>query len=83
MNHDRLHLARRRHRPGRFVHLFSGKLRFLEGNPRSVWLSIAGVVSVAYVFVDLIPEFGKGQEVIAEVVGQDLSFLEKHVYLMQ
>jgi hypothetical protein len=64
------------------VHLFSGKLRFLEGNPRSVWLSMAGGVSVAYVFVHLLPELGEGQEVIAEAVGQDLSFLEKHVYLI-
>ena len=64
------------------VHLLSGKLRFLEGNPRSAWLSIAGGVSVAYVFVHLLPELGEGQEVIAEAVGQDLSFLEKHVYLI-
>ncbi len=64
------------------VHLFSGKLRFLEGSPRSVWLSMAGGVSVAYVFVHLLPELGEGQEVIAEAVGQDLSFLEKHVYLI-
>jgi hypothetical protein len=29
------------------VHLFSVYLRFLEGTPRSIWLSIAGGVSGA------------------------------------
>lgn len=38
------------------VHLYGGKLRFLEGTPRSIWLSIAGGVSVAYVFVHLLRE---------------------------
>jgi zinc transporter ZupT len=64
------------------VHLFSGKLRFLEGTPRSVWLSIAGGVSVAYVFVHLLPELNEGQEVIAEAVGGSLAFVESHVYLV-
>lgn len=29
------------------VHVFAGRLRFLDGIPRSRWLSIAGGVSVA------------------------------------
>ncbi len=33
------------------VHVATPSLRFLEGTPRSVWLSLAGGVSVAYVFV--------------------------------
>ena len=64
------------------VHLFSYKLRFLDGTPRSIWLSIAGGVSVAYVFVHLLPELGEGQEVIAEAAGEGLAFLEVHVYLV-
>ncbi len=32
------------------VHLVSNRLRFLEGNPHSIWLSMAGGVSVTYVF---------------------------------
>lgn len=64
------------------VHLFSGKLRFLEGTPRSIWLSMAGGVSVAYVFVHLLPELNEGQEVILEVIGESLAFLESHVYLV-
>jgi hypothetical protein len=64
------------------VHLFSGKLRFLEGTPRSIWLSIAGGVSVAYVFVHLLPELGEGQMVIVEAVGEAVAILENHVYLL-
>lgn len=64
------------------VHLFSGKLRFLEGNPRSVWLSIAGGISVAYVFVHLLPELAEDQQTIAKAVGEGLAFLDVHVYLV-
>ncbi|MDS0299417.1 hypothetical protein NDI76_11755 [Halogeometricum sp. S1BR25-6] len=38
------------------VHVFAGKLRFLQAVPRSRWLSAAGGVSVAYVFVHIFPE---------------------------
>jgi hypothetical protein len=66
------------------VHLFSGRLRFLDGTPRSVWLSVAGGISVAYVFVHLLPELAEGQEAIAEALeeGEGLAFLESHVYLV-
>lgn len=64
------------------AHLFSGMLRFLEGTPRSVWLSMAGGVSVAYVFVHLLPELSEGQEVVTEAIEGGLAFLESHVYLV-
>ncbi len=64
------------------VHLFSGRLRFLEGTPRSIWLSMAGGVSVAYVFVHLLPELAEGQEALAEALDAGLAFLERHVYLL-
>ncbi len=38
------------------VHLFSPRLMFLDRAPRSIWLSLAGGTSVAYVFVHLLPE---------------------------
>lgn len=63
------------------VHIIIGKLRFLSGTPRSRWLSIAGGVSVAYVFMHLLPELSAGQEVVAREV-EGLAFLENHVYLM-
>lgn len=60
------------------VHLFAGKLRFLEGIPRSRWLSFAGGISVAYVFVHLLPELSAGQEHMEGMLG----FAEHHVYLI-
>ncbi|MHA6333402.1 hypothetical protein ACXYL9_06920 [Qipengyuania sp. CAU 1752] len=38
------------------IHLFSGRLRFLETTPRSGYLSAAGGIAVAYVFLHLLPE---------------------------
>jgi hypothetical protein len=64
------------------VHLFAGKLRFLEGIPRSVWLSTAAGVSVAYVFLHLLPELAEGQEQVRGAVGGVLGFAERHVYVM-
>lgn len=64
------------------IHLYGGKLRFLAVTPRSIWLSIAGGVSVAYIFVHLLPELAEGQEAIAEAAGAGLTFLERHVYLI-
>lgn len=69
------------------VHLQSGKLRFLEGIPRSRWLSAFAGVSVAYVFVHLLPELARGQQAIegegteGRKAGPILDFLEHHVYL--
>lgn len=63
------------------LHFFGGRLRFLAGVPRSIWLSCAGGVSVAYVFLHLFPELSKGQEHVEEALGA-LPFLEHHIYLM-
>lgn len=62
------------------IHLYAGKLRFVEEIPRSRWLSLASGVSVAYVFIHLLPELSQRQEAIAQT--GVLSFLEHHVYLM-
>lgn len=64
------------------AHLFVGRLRFLSGTPRSIWLSAFGGVSVAYVFVHLLPELAEGQETLREAVGTNLDVLENHVYLI-
>jgi hypothetical protein len=64
------------------VHLFSGRLRFLKAVPRSRWLSLGSGVSVAYVFVHILPELSNAQETIQGVVGGSLAFLEHHVYLV-
>lgn len=64
------------------IHIFAGKLRFLEETPRSIWLSFASGVSVSYVFVHVLPELSKAQETVTKAVGEALAFLEHHVYLL-
>jgi hypothetical protein len=47
------------------THLFAYKLKFLAGIPRSIWLSMAGGITVSYVFIHLYPEL-KFQEHVIE-----------------
>jgi hypothetical protein len=64
------------------VHLFGARLRFLSGVPRSHWLSGAGGVSVAYVFVHLLPEISEAQEALDEAAEGAIAAIERHVYLI-
>lgn len=64
------------------VHLLAGKLRILEAVPRSRWLSMAGGVSIAYVFLHLIPEVAAAQERVGSAVGEMLGLTERHAYLL-
>ena len=47
------------------THLLAGKFKF-SFMPRNMWLSFAGGLSVAYVFIHLLPELADGQEVLLE-----------------
>ncbi len=64
-----------------FVHAFAGKLCFLDRIPRSRWLSLAGGMSVAYVFARLLPELAEAQERLREA-GGFFARLENHAYLV-
>lgn len=64
------------------VHLYSGKLRFLDATPRSIWLSIGSGVSVAYIFVHILPELSQAQETVKKTLNGGFAFLEHHVYLV-
>ena len=64
------------------VHVLAGRLRLLHATPRSRWLSAAGGVSVAYVFVHLLPELSEAQEAVAGEAEGLLPFVESHVYLL-
>lgn len=65
------------------VHVFAPAMRFLEGTPRSKWLSIFGGISVAYVFVQLLPELAEAETQIRKAVGDvGLGVAERHVYLV-
>lgn len=62
------------------IHLFTRNLKFLRRKPRSQFLSIAGGIAVAYVFLHLLPELGDFQE---ELKGEGLlSFFEHHIYMI-
>jgi hypothetical protein len=61
------------------VHIFAGRLRFVPGPPRARALSVAGGISVAYVFVHLLPELSRGEETLADAVE---AFGERHVYVV-
>jgi hypothetical protein len=64
------------------VHLLAGQLRFLETIPRSRWLSLASGISVAYVFVHVLPELNAAQQDLTRQPIDGLAFLEHHVYLL-
>lgn len=64
------------------IHLHAGKLRSLEGIPRSRWLSLAGGVSVSYVFLHLLPELARGQEALRQEGGMLAGILEQQTYLV-
>lgn len=65
----------------KLIHLFAGKLQFLGGTPRSVWLSAAGGVSVSYIFVHLLPEMNDSQSALEETLTGTLAQLEHHIHL--
>ena len=48
------------------VHLFAYRLAFLDGTPRSRWLSISGGISLSYVFLHFMPELAAGEALFAE-----------------
>ena len=61
------------------VHIFAHRLKFLEGTPRSQWLSAAGGISLAYVFLHLLPELAEGQALLA-TEGMGLALVEFEIY---
>lgn len=63
------------------IHLASKQLRFLKIQPRSRFLSVAGGISVAYVFMHLLPELKEYQEEFDQTF-QGLKFLESHIYII-
>ncbi len=64
------------------IHLFIYKLRFLDVVPRSRWLSAAGGVAVAYVFLHILPELSGHRETFAEGLGLHEQAAETWVYLV-
>lgn len=64
------------------VHLLGYKLKFLNIIPRSKWLSFASGVSLAYIFLYLLPELEAHQDRIIEARSQDNQFIQHPLYLV-
>jgi len=65
------------------VHVLGPAMRFLQVTPRSVWLSLAGGVSLSYVFVHLLPELAEHQERSLRALDvEGGSLARSHVYVV-
>ncbi|MBZ5487309.1 hypothetical protein HW452_07200 [Halomonas aquamarina] len=62
------------------VHVYASKLRRLSAVPRSAWLSLAGGISVAYVFIHVFPALSRAHETI-DAHGL-LAVLEHNAYIV-
>jgi hypothetical protein len=49
---------------------------------RRRWVSVAAGVSVAYVFVDVLPELGTQHQAFRAAAGEDLLFAEQRIYVL-
>jgi hypothetical protein len=49
---------------------------------RRRWVSVAAGVSVAYVFVDVLPELGAQHRTLREAAGEGLLFAEQRIYIL-
>lgn len=64
------------------VHVFAGRLRVLDHVPRSRWLSFASGLSVAYVFLHLLPEVAAGQRVLRQTAVAGPGQVDTHLWLV-
>ncbi len=63
------------------IHIYAGSLKFLKSTPRSNWLSFGGGVSVAYIFVHVLPDLGAAQADF-QAQTQVLNSIEHHIYVL-
>ena len=62
--------------------VFGKKLRIGDSRSRRGWFSAAGGIAIAYVFVDLLPEMGRMQEIFSAASSRlSLPFPEYRVYV--
>ncbi|MEB3415748.1 hypothetical protein VCJ71_06690 [Alteriqipengyuania sp. WL0013] len=64
------------------VHVFIGRLRQLHRTPRSRWLSFAGGVAVAYVFLHILPELAAHAVTFERAIGWRTAVAEGWVYTL-
>lgn len=64
------------------VHIFASQTQWLSSVPQRWWVSIAGGVSIAYIFLDILPELSHAQTEIQHSSIGMIGYLERHVYLL-
>lgn len=66
------------------IHVLGPAMTFLRETPRSVWLSTAGGISAAYVFIHLLPELARYQDPFRQQFGHTglAGSFESHSYLI-
>ena len=64
------------------IHLYAKELKFVRETPRSRFLSVAGGIAVAYVFLHLLPELNDYQEELQGRLNESLHFVEHHIYII-
>jgi len=65
------------------IHIFSKNMKFLDGVPRSRFVSAAGGISVAYVFLHLLPQLSHfQQELEGEIDGGAWTIIESHIFIV-
>lgn len=64
------------------VHIYAGQLRLIERVSERHWLSFGAGVSIAYVFVDVLPILSAGQATLAETTVTIQEKLKQPVYLV-
>lgn len=64
------------------IPIIAGKFRFLDVIPRSRWLSLAGGVAVAYIFMHLIPELSHHQSLVTGLGHEYKLLATRTIYLI-
>lgn len=65
-----------------FVHLIANQVTVLTWVWHGRFLSFSAGLSLAYVFVDLLPTLEKGQPILKETFETMLPYLDRHTYLI-
>ncbi len=64
------------------IHVFIGRLHWMNTLPRNRWLSFAGGVAVAYVFLHILPEISDHQREFAAEIGLSGLAVERWIYAL-
>lgn len=63
------------------IHILAGRVHSIGVLPGRAWLSAGGGAAVAYVFVHILPELGRGHRIVGEraLLG---AFLDRYIYVV-